>query len=186
MQVFKYQPKFFKYFSNTRHHASNVRFQESRLHVTQFMIMINVMIIIVNCAECFSISACKSYISEFQSVVGRLFQTAGPAIGLILSQKLLYVFRMTTTRGIYPLPCGRSLFPTTFSPFPPILSPFSPSMSPPSLSPIPFLPFLPLPLLPSLFPFPSCPLPSPPISLPVEAGVRGPPRKIFEFLQCCT
>jgi hypothetical protein len=49
-------------------------------------------IIIVNCAE--SVQYLPEKVHLFQGVVGWLFQTARPAIGKILFQKL-YVFRMT-------------------------------------------------------------------------------------------
>jgi hypothetical protein len=87
-------------------------------------------------------------------------------------KKLLYVFRMTTNRGVYThIPASTAFTPTTFSPRSAYLLPFLSSnvpLLPPSLSPVPFSSFhtfssslpLPLPIL-SL---------SSSLSLRVEAG----------------
>jgi hypothetical protein len=123
--------------------------------------------------RCIHFNICpRKLISDFQSVVGWLFQTAGPATELsdkFCRRSCCMCFRLL-------LSSGRSPYSAIFPPFPSILFLVSPSM---------FIPSLPSHSLPFLSSFPS---PSPshlvlylhfPVCRPVEAGIAGPPGKLL-------
>jgi hypothetical protein len=122
------------------------------------------MIILVNSAECWQYLPVKVNIL-LSECFWQLISDSWTCYRISCPKNLLYVFRMTTNRGVYAtIPVSTAFAPTTFPPRSAYLLPFLSSNVPPlpsSLSPVPFS---------SCHTFPSSlPLPRPILSLLVPA-----------------
>jgi hypothetical protein len=123
------------------------------------------MIIIVKCAECFSISACSSLSQTFRVLLAGYSRQPDLPSDQFCPKNCCMYFEVTTNRGVYtPYPVGTAFAPTIFPLLPAYLLPFL-------FLHCPSPPFLPISR--SIF-FLSSPSPFPPSSS--SHPILSPPR----------